>query len=87
MDKWIDADGTALGITLAGRALGATAGRPVGQATPPHSTGQNGKLLPFWAADRLRARARRGLITSRKGNRGELLVQLLAGLVADLGGR
>jgi hypothetical protein len=34
------------------------------------------------AREAIRARARRGQITSRKGNRGELLVQLPAGLLA-----
>lgn len=37
------------------------------------------------AREAIRARARRGLIRSRKGNRGETLVQLPAGLVAEAG--
>ena len=37
------------------------------------------------AREAIRARVRRGLITARKGNRGELMVQLSAGLVAEVG--
>ena len=37
------------------------------------------------AREAIRARIRRGLVTSHKGNRGELLVQMPAGLVADHG--
>ena len=37
------------------------------------------------AREAIRARVRRGLITARKGNRGELMVQLPAGLVAEVG--
>ena len=37
------------------------------------------------AREAIRARVRRGLITSRKGNRGELMVQLPAGLVSEVG--